>query len=77
MRKSGVFVQALNNNIVTVGLGDSQNDIPMLQQVDIPVLIPKLDGEYEDVDLSNMIRAKYPGGLGWNEAVIGILDRWL
>ena len=72
-----VFKNNLNNNIVTVGLGDSQNDIPMLQQVDIPVLIPKLDGEYEDVDLSNMIRAKYPGSIGWNETVIGILDRWL
>ena len=72
-----VFKNNLNRNIVTVGLGNSQNDVAMLKQVDVPVLIPKPNGKYEDVGLSNMLKAKYPGSLGWNEAAIGILDRWL
>ena len=74
---TNIFKKNLTEDIVTVGLGDSQNDVPMLKQVDMPVLIPKADGEYEDIDLPNMLKALYPGSLGWNGAVIGILDRWL
>lgn len=74
---TNIFKKNLTEDIVTVGLGDSQNDVPMLKQVDMPVLIPKPDGEYEDIDLPNMLKARYPGSLGWNEAVLGILDRWL
>lgn len=74
---TNIFKKNLTEDIVTAGLGDSQNDVPMLKQVDMPVLIPKPDGEYEDIDLPNMLKAPYPGSLGWNEAVIGILDRWL
>ena len=34
---------------------------------------------FGDMDSQEIIKlkAKYPGSLGWNEAVIGILDRWL
>ena len=74
---TNIFEKNLTEDIATVGLGDSENDVPMLKQVDMPVLIPKPDQEYEDIDLPNILKAHYPGSLGWNEAVIGILDRWL
>jgi len=74
---TNIFKKNLTEDIVTVGLGDSENDVPMLKQVDLPVLIPRPDGDYEDIDLPNVLKARCPGSLGWNEAVIGILDRWL
>jgi len=50
----------------SIALGDSENDFSMLQSVDIPVLIPRHDGSYADIDLPNLIRAPYPGPKGWN-----------
>jgi mannosyl-3-phosphoglycerate phosphatase len=58
---------------VTVGLGDAANDTPMLENVDIPILIPHPDGSYEKVDLPNLRRARHPGSRGWNEMMMEVL----
>lgn len=58
----------------TVGLGDSLNDLPMLREVDIPVLIPKPDGTYEDMNLPSLRRATSPGARGWRESMESLLD---
>ncbi len=63
-------------NSKTVGIGDSKNDIPMLKEVDIPVLIMKPDGSYEDINLPNLIKSKYPGSKGWNQVVLEILKNY-
>jgi mannosyl-3-phosphoglycerate phosphatase len=60
--------------LLTVGIGDRPNDIPMLSVVDIPVLMPHPDGRYEDLILPNLLKAPHPGSLGWGEAVTGILE---
>ncbi len=73
----GIFKLNLNKEIISVGLGDSQNDIPMLKKVNIPVLIKKPDGSYEDVKIPNLIKATYPGSKGWNITVNSILDKYL
>jgi mannosyl-3-phosphoglycerate phosphatase len=60
--------------VTTVGLGDSKNDLPMLAATDIPVLVQKPDGSYEETDLE----AVHAGGIGpdgWNRAVIQILEK--
>ena len=63
-------------NIKTVGIGDSKNDIPMLRVVDIPVLIPKINKQYEEINLPGLIKADYPGSRGWNQVVWRILDEY-
>jgi mannosyl-3-phosphoglycerate phosphatase len=70
-----IFRKNWNENIAAIGLGDSQNDIPLLEHVDIPCLIPKTNGQYEEVSLANLQRARYPGSKGWNEIVNVLLDR--
>lgn len=61
-------------SIVTIGLGDSPNDIPMLEQVDCPVLIRKPSGEYAGgIRLSNLIQTEGTGPAGWNNAVLSLL----
>jgi mannosyl-3-phosphoglycerate phosphatase len=61
--------------ILSVGLGDSMNDISMLEQVEIPVLIPHDNGLYENTYLQNLIQAPYPGSKGWNHAVHHIMEQ--
>ncbi len=72
----GIFQRHMGEEIRFVGIGDSANDIPMLEHVDIPVLIPHADGRFEHVDLPNLIRAGSPGSRGWNDVVEGILDEF-
>ncbi len=53
----------------TVALGDSDNDITMLESVDTPILIPHPDGSFIDCDILNLIKAPAPGPAGWNDAL--------
>ncbi|MDH4196888.1 MAG: HAD-IIB family hydrolase, partial [Candidatus Aminicenantes bacterium] len=54
----------------TVGIGDSLNDLPLLESVDVAVLVQKPDGAYDpDIGLPGLIRAPGPGPAGWNAAV--------
>ncbi len=62
-------------HIITVGIGDSKNDIPLLENVDIPVLIRKPDGSYEDVKLRGLIKSSYPGSKGWNQVVYSLISK--
>jgi mannosyl-3-phosphoglycerate phosphatase len=63
--------------VKTIGLGDSLNDLPMLQRVDYPVVVKKPDGRYDPrLDVPGIIRAKGVGPEGWNRAVLGLLQGW-
>jgi len=57
-----------------VGLGDSANDIPMLKQVDLPVVIRKKTGQWEDLQgIGPVVRSAKPGPKGWSEEVLRIV----
>jgi len=61
--------------LITVALGDSYNDLPMLKVVDIPILVQKPGGLYEnEIDLPNLHRAPGVGPIGWNKALLTILS---
>lgn len=74
MRVKEIFLENMAQGLATVGIGDRPNDVAMLAAVDVPVLIPHPDGQYEDLALPHMLKAPHPGSLGWGEAVIGILE---
>ena len=69
-----LFQTGCQEKITTVGLGDAENDFLMLKTVDIPVLIPKPDGSYENLELPGLRKPPYPGSRGWGTAVMSILD---
>jgi len=76
VRIAGDIVRKIyGGNATTIGLGDSENDLPMLMQVDIPVVIPHPERGYLNVALPGLIRAKEPGSRGWNEAVERLLNQ--
>jgi mannosyl-3-phosphoglycerate phosphatase family protein len=61
--------------VTTVALADNLNDLPMLQRVDIPVIVQRHDGSYEPgIDLPGFIRAPGIGPRGWNVIVEKILS---
>jgi mannosyl-3-phosphoglycerate phosphatase len=60
--------------VVTIGIGDSLNDLPFLFAVDRPVLVKKETGRYDArIDIPGLIRAEGIGPAGWNEAVLELL----
>lgn len=64
------------SEIVTIAVGDSPNDISMLEKVDYPVIVRKPDGSYDPrISLPNLIKARGIGPDGWNHAVLRIVLR--
>lgn len=59
---------------IAIGIGDSENDLPLLQAVDIPVLIPHAERGFLDFSLPGLVKARESGCRGWNEAMRRILD---
>ena len=61
-------------SLLTIGIGDSLNDLPMLAAVDYPILVQKPDGSYDpDVQLPHLIRAVGVGPVGWNRSLMDLL----
>jgi mannosyl-3-phosphoglycerate phosphatase len=62
----------------SIALGDSLNDLPMLEVVDYPILVQKPDGSYDpSVKLNNLILALGKGPSGWANAVFKLLNKSL
>jgi len=57
---------------LSIGLGDSPNDLPMLLEVDRPVLVRKPDGHYHPELTGRLPAARQADGIGphgWNAAI--------
>lgn len=58
--------------VVSVGLGNSVNDLPMLRQVDHPVVVKNFDGSYDSEILGALPHVDRTNGIGpqgWSEAI--------
>ncbi len=63
-----------NTTFTSIALGDSENDLTMLQNVDVPILVPHPDGSFTPFTAPNLIKAPYPGPKGWNEVLKRYFD---
>ncbi len=59
--------------VSTIGVGDSPNDFSMLAEVDVPVIVQKISGSWEDVDLPNIYKAEGIGPDGWVNALRNLM----
>jgi len=60
--------------VMTIGIGDSLNDLPFLFAVDRPVLVKKESGRHDGrIDIPGLARTEGIGPVGWNEAVLEML----
>ena len=62
--------------VKTAGIGDSLNDLSMLSAVDIPVLVQKPEGVWEEMSIPHLQRIEGVGPEGWTRAIKEI-DRLL
>ncbi len=59
---------------VSIGMGDSPNDFPMLEKVDIPVLIKKKTGEFATWPGPAPVQySQEAGPKGWNTFILNLL----
>lgn len=59
--------------IKTIGIGNAFNDVPMLSNVEVPVLVQKNDCVWEDVRLPRLRKVPGIGPEGWNTAIMEML----
>jgi mannosyl-3-phosphoglycerate phosphatase len=65
---AGLYRRMLGN-IRTVGLGNGMNDLPMLSQVDIPILVQKRGNSWEDMNMPRLRKVQGVGPEGWSKAI--------
>jgi mannosyl-3-phosphoglycerate phosphatase len=66
--------------MITIGLGDSANDLPMLQVVDFAVLVKRADGTYDAAimdALPEILLADGVGPEGWAQAILPLLANFV
>jgi len=63
------FREEYANNVIFFAIGDSRNDESMLTLVDIPMLVQKFDGNWENLQLDKLQRINGVGSKGWEIAL--------
>jgi len=76
VREAMEIWRAGGSRLVSIGLGDSPNDEPLLDNVDLPVLVPRPDGSFASLQVKKLLRAPLPGSRGWGVVVMKLLDAW-
>lgn len=72
-RLSALIAPHLPAPLRTIGLGDGENDLPLLAAVDRPVLLPRPQGDFVPCDLPGLLREPQGAARGWNAAVLRLL----
>jgi mannosyl-3-phosphoglycerate phosphatase family protein len=68
------FYRKKFGDVYSVAIGDSPNDLPMLEGVDMPIVVQKTDGGYDPaLNIQGLTRADGIGPAGWNKAIIKII----
>lgn len=63
--------ERMSGPVMSIGIGDSLNDLPFLLAVDRPVLVRKENNTHDDrIEIPGLVRTKGIGPAGWNEAVM-------
>jgi mannosyl-3-phosphoglycerate phosphatase len=75
MEKVISWYKQFHDNIVSLALGDSQNDFPMLKRADYPILVrSKSDFQTPNLKIPRLRVTNEIGPKGWNSAVLEILN---
>ena len=59
----------IDNEIITIGVGDNQNDIDMLKHSDYACLVKNDKFESSLVNIDNLIKSTEPSPRGWADVI--------
>tara|TARA_B100000809_G_scaffold240984_1_gene263792 strand:+ start:946 stop:1740 length:795 start_codon:yes stop_codon:yes gene_type:complete len=65
-----LFEEVYKSTFKSIGLGDGQNDVALLENVDVPIAIKNHKGEYISIMGNNLQKSSFKGAKGWNEMVL-------
>jgi mannosyl-3-phosphoglycerate phosphatase family protein len=68
-----IFRKEYENNVIFFGIGDSKNDESMLSLMNLPILVQKADGSWQNLRIANLKKVKGIGPRGWEVALEIIL----
>lgn len=68
-----LFNKEYGQQVTSFGIGDSLNDIPMLHNIDIPMLVQKPDETWSPVKIKKIVNLQGVGPKGWKNALDIIL----
>jgi len=68
------YRKKLGSDTIFVGVGDSQNDVPMLQSTDVSILVQNHDGSWSDLGISGIIYVEGIGPAGWKNVFAKIMQ---
>lgn len=68
------YAQKYSSEPLLIALGDSDNDIEMLENADIAVLIRNPSHALPEIQAENLLVSEEFGPAGWNRCVLGLLD---
>ncbi|MBK7935798.1 MAG: HAD-IIB family hydrolase [Lewinellaceae bacterium] len=71
---SGIFRKKWKKALKFAAIGDSPNDVPMLNNVDLPFLVQTISGDWTKVEIPGLIRVKGIGPAGFAAAVDILLN---
>lgn len=67
---TSLFRRSAGGRVTTVGLGDGLNDIPLLEAVDVPVVVRSADVDEILQQVPDALVAEHKGPRGWSDAVL-------
>ncbi|OYT34947.1 MAG: mannosyl-3-phosphoglycerate phosphatase [Candidatus Aenigmarchaeota archaeon ex4484_52] len=70
---SGLFKKKYGK-IKTIGIGDSANDVPMLNQVDFPAIVQNKKKQWIDTDIPNIYKEKTQATKAWGKIIKKLLN---
>ena len=67
--------QFFSEPMISIGLGDGENDLALLAQVDLPVQVRSAKHDFPEYQHEKLYRTEAVGPAGWAEAVFNLLKK--
>ena len=65
----------IDEEIITIGVGDNQNDINMLRQSNYACLVKNEDFDSSLINIDNLIKSTEPSPKGWADVIKTALQK--
>ena len=70
-----LMTKELDNEIITIGVGDNENDIEMIKMTDYPCLVKNENFDSSLINIDNLIKSDEPSPNGWSDVIKTALQK--